>query len=48
MKKYNIAYIVTLTLLILSCDPMDNRMLVYNNSSDDIFVRMIFINKDVK
>ncbi|MAQ41493.1 MAG: hypothetical protein CMH15_10695 [Mesonia sp.] len=27
---------------------MDNRMLVYNNSSDDIFVRMIFINKDVK
>lgn len=45
--KSNI-FILLLICFIYSCDPMDNRMVFVNASSERVFTRMIFINDDVE
>lgn len=35
--------IATLGLLLMACDPMDDRLIFYNNTDDDILVRFCFI-----
>ncbi|HBK71655.1 MAG TPA: hypothetical protein DDZ39_08390 [Flavobacteriaceae bacterium] len=46
--KNNIFIILLLTSFMYSCDPMDNRMVFVNTSSERIFTRMIFVNEDVE
>ena len=39
---------IILVSLLYGCDPMDDRMVFYNNGSEDIFVRAVFIDEEVK
>ncbi|WP_196889616.1 hypothetical protein [Aureivirga sp. CE67] len=47
MKK-NIFIILILANFLYSCDPMDDRMIFKNNSTKNIFTRMLFINEDIR
>lgn len=39
---------ILLALVICSCDPMDDRMVFKNHSSETVFTRMIFIENGIK
>lgn len=44
----NSFFSILLSFTICSCDPMDDRMVFKNNSSETVFTRMIFIENGVK
>ncbi|WP_353102504.1 hypothetical protein [Myroides odoratus] len=39
---------ILLAFVICSCDPMDDRMVFNNQSTETVFVRMIFIEDEIK
>lgn len=47
MKNNVFALLFLLLSFLCGCDPMDDRMVFYNNSSENISFRMVFIAEDV-
>ena len=43
-----ISFLLLVTIPLINCDPADTRMKFQNNTSKDVFIRMIFIGNDNK
>ena len=44
MKIINLLLMIISTMLLLACDPMDDRVVIINNSDKNIHIRMLIIN----